>query len=128
MILTREFFHKQLTEMLIDGDTYKKFERDPTTQYEEELKVLVELGYSTGVLSNKGIKYLVPSSSRILTIYTLPNIHKDIQCPPGRSIVNGIGSITSRMEQYLDLFLQKSVVQTRAYLRDTKNLCSFYRK
>lgn len=108
--------------MLSDEETYRKLERDPTPQYEEEFKVLDETGYQTRVLSIKEKRYLVQSSSRIPTIYTLPIIHKDINHPPARPIVNGIGSITSWMGQYLDQFLQKSVTQTKAYLRDTKNL------
>lgn len=122
VILLKEFYHNQLTEMLTNGKTYKKLERDPTVQYEEELRLLVETEYQTRVLSNKERKYLVPSSSHIPKIYTLPKIHKDVQCPPARPIVNGIGSVTSRMGQYLDQLLQKNVVQTKAYRRVTKNL------
>lgn len=91
----------------MDEDTYKKLERDPTTQYEGELKVLVELAYSTGVLSNKEKKYLTPSGSSIPTIYTLPKIHKDIQCPPGRPIGNEIGSIASQMGQFFFIFTEE---------------------
>ena len=65
---------------------------------------------------------MTPSSVRIPTIYTLPKIHKDPLNPPARPIVNGIGSVTSRLGQYLDQFLQGSVQKTRAYLKDTKDL------
>lgn len=42
--------------------------------------------------------------------------------PHLRPIVNGIDSVTSRLGQYLDIFLQKSVTTTKAYLKDTKSL------
>lgn len=35
--------------------------------------------------------------------------------------MNSIGSISSRVSQYLDKFLQMSVANTRAYLKNTKN-------
>lgn len=42
--------------------------------------------------------------------------------PPGRPIINGIQSITLRLGEYVDKFIQPLVPQTRAYLRDTKHL------
>lgn len=77
VILSKVFYNSQLTEMLSDEETYKKLERGPTLQYGEELRRPVETGYHTGVLSNKEMKFLVPSSNHILTIYTLPKIHKN---------------------------------------------------
>lgn len=48
ILLSKDFYHNQLTEMLSDGETYTKFDRDPTSQYREELETLVEPGYQTG--------------------------------------------------------------------------------
>ena len=125
VILKKDFYLNQLQEMLEDSDTYNKLEKDPSNQYEENLKCLVEMGYRKGVLTSREKKYLVPSSNRTPTIYTLPKIHKDTLNPPGRPIVNGIGSITSRLGEYLDVFLQQSVVNTKAYLKDTKSLLQY---
>lgn len=97
VIMTKDFYHDQISEMLSDSETYRKLDRDPTSQYREELEILVDLGYRTGVLSNKERKYLVPSSSCIPTIYTLPKIPKDSLHPPARPIVNGIGVVMSSM-------------------------------
>ncbi|XP_040183666.1 uncharacterized protein LOC120916795 [Rana temporaria] len=49
-------------------------------------------------------------------------IHKSKDQPPGRPIVNGIESLTSRMGQYIDFFIQPPVQNTRAYLKDTKHI------
>lgn len=35
--------------------------------------------------------------------------------------MNSIGSVTARLGQYLDTFLQTSVLNTKAYLKDTKS-------
>lgn len=120
--MSKEYYTDQLEELLSDTETYAKLERDPTPQYREETEALINCGYQSHVLSVKEKKFLIPSSSQIPTIYTLPKIHKDPTNPPPRPIVNGIGSVTSRLGQYLDTFLQKSVVDTKAYLKDTKSL------
>lgn len=65
--------------------------------------------------------FLTPSFCCIPTNYTLPKVHKDAVNPPARPIVNIIGSVTARLGQYLDKFLQTSVVNTRAYLKDTRS-------
>lgn len=55
-------------------------------------------------------------------IYTLPKVHTNSMFPPARPIVNSIGAVTMILGQYLDTFLQASVLRTKAYLKDTKNL------
>lgn len=102
--------------------THKKLEKDTTIQYNNELTALVEFGYRSRVLTMKEKKYFAPSCTSIPIIYTIPKIHKDPLNPPARPIVNGIQSVTSWMGQHLDCFLQKSVIGTKAYLRDTKNI------
>lgn len=39
--------------MLSDSETYRTLDRDPTSKYRDELEILVDLGYKTGILSNK---------------------------------------------------------------------------
>lgn len=56
------------------------------------------------ILSKKA-EYLNPTSYHTPVIYFLPKIHKDINNPPGRPIVNGVDSLSSRLGQYLDIFL-----------------------
>lgn len=121
VLLSKEFYHGQIMDMLSDEATYRTLDKDPTQAYRDQLKVLVDLGSNTGVLSDKEKRFLLPSSSQIPTLYTLPKVHKDLENPPARPIVNSIDPVSSRMGQYLDQFLQKSVVSTRSYLRDTKN-------
>lgn len=108
--------------MLSDESTYVKFSSDPTFAYQKDLQRLVDLGFSKKVLNKKENKFLAPSFCRIPTIYTLPKVHKDPKNSPARPIVNSIGSVTARLGQYLDTFLQASVLRTKAYLKDTKNL------
>ena len=122
VILNKAFYHGQISDMLADKSTYSLLEQDPSHAYRQQLHVLVKKGSKLGVLTVKEQNYLTPASSKVPTIYTLPKIHKDPLNPPARPIVNSIDSVSSRMGQYLDTFLQKSVRTTKSYLKDTKDL------
>lgn len=102
--MDKTFYHKQLSDMLGYWSTYERLTTDPTDKYKEQLNSLVEWGYAINVLNLREKRYLVPSACRIPVIYTLPKIHKDAKLPPARPIVNGIGSITGRLGEYLDKF------------------------
>lgn len=64
---------------------------------------------------------MVSVAPRIPTMYYLPKIHKDINCPPGCPIISGIDSITARIGKYIDYHLQPVVKKTPSYLKDTKD-------
>lgn len=51
----------------------------------------------------------------------MPRIHKNPTCPPGRPIVSGINSITSRIGKYIDFYLQPIVSKTPSFLKDTSS-------
>lgn len=52
-------------------------------------------------------------------IYYLPKVHKNPSAPPGRPIVSGLGSLTARLGEYVDTFLQPLVVKLPSYLKDS---------
>lgn len=80
------------------------------------------LPYGTNVNNPKEKRYLNPSTCRIPVIYTLPKIHRNPLIPSACPIINGIGSVTSRLGEYLDKFLQPNVRATKAYLKDTTDI------
>lgn len=119
VVLDKSYYHSQLQEMLNDGNTYSLLSGDPNKQYRTELRNLVDYGYYMRIINKKEKQFLCPSFNRTPTIYTVPKMHKHLTLPPGRPIVNGIESVTARVGQYLDHFLQGSVITTKAYLKDT---------
>lgn len=52
-------------------------------------------------------------------MYYLPKVHKNATQPPGRPIVSGIDSVTSRVGRYIDFHLQPLVQSVPSYLKDT---------
>lgn len=119
VIQSKEQYLQELK--LQDEDTYVKLLGNPTREFKKQLESVVNLGIKKEILNKKESKYLIPESCRIPIIYTIPKTHKNHEQSLGRPIVNGIGSLTSRMEEYIDYFLQPAVQNTRAYLKDTKH-------
>lgn len=109
-------------KLLGNYNTYCMLSNNPVFKWKKELELVVNLGLKKGILNKKEAKYLVPEACRTPIIYALPKIHKDRTDPPLRPIVNGIESITARMAEYIDKYLQPAVQSTKAYLRDTKEI------
>lgn len=122
VLLSKESYISELNQQLNDTTTYLRLKGDPLARFKKELLVLLEDGKQKGILTNKEYKYLALSNPKTPYIYQLPKIHKNSEKPPGRPIVSGILSITSRLGQYVDTYLQPLVVQLPAYLRDSNQL------
>lgn len=110
VILDKTDYLSEITHLLSDRDTYQILNKDPMLAYKDELHLLIEEGKATNVLTKKEAAYLDSLFCRTPIIYSLPKIHKDSTNPPGWPIVNGIDSISSRVGQYIDSFLQPLVL------------------
>lgn len=56
------------------------------------------------------------------TCYALLKVHKNLQNPPGRPIVSGIGHHTEKASTYVDSQLRPHVIGLPSYLKDTLKL------
>lgn len=101
---------------------------NPIFEWRKELEQVVHLRLKREVLDKKEARYLIPEACRTPIIYAQPKIHKDKIDPPLRPIVNGIKSITARLGQYIDRYLQPAVQKNRAYLKDTKDMLNLLEK
>lgn len=70
-------------------------------------------GYRKGVINEKERDFLIPLAPKTPIIYYIPKVHKNPIKPPGRPIVSGIDSLTSRVGKYVDHFLQPAVTKTQ---------------
>lgn len=80
---------------------------------------LIDWGHSQAILNEKEKSFLVPSGTRTPIIYYLPKVHKNLVCTPGWPIVSSIDSITSRVDNYINTFLQPLVKDMPSYIRVT---------
>lgn len=117
-----------MNRILNDEDTYQPLNADPSKLYKERLELIVQQGMENKLLNKREAKYLVPMVSKIPVIYYLPKVHKNSVEPPGRPIVSGIESLTSRLGEYIDLHLQPLVRKTDAYLKDTKHILQLLKR
>ena len=122
VILKRADYYGEIDRLLSATDTYLPLSGDPLGKLKLELSLWVEDGKVQSILTEKGAHYLVPKVPRTPVLYIVPKIHKNKTHPPGRPIISGIGSLYSRVGEYLDFFLQPLVVQGKAYLKDSKEL------
>lgn len=111
-----------MLQLLDDKETYSTLPNNPIFKWRKELEQIVHLGLKKSILDKKEAKYLIPEACRTPIIYALPKVHKDKKDPPFRPIVNSIESMTARIGQYIDRYLQPAVQKTRAYLKDSKQM------
>lgn len=122
VVLSKVQYKETMNKLLEDRDTYALLPSNPIFKCRKALEQVIHLGLKKNILNKKEAKYLIPESCRTPVLYSMPKIHKDNMNPPPRPIVNGIDSLTARIGQYLDNYLQPVVKQTTAYLRDTKQV------
>lgn len=89
--------------------------------YKKILVDLVDTGSQLGILDKKEKHFLIPVAPRISIIYYLPKVHKSVTQPPGRPIISGINSVTSRIGKYIDYYLQPIVKSIPSFLKDTRD-------
>ncbi|XP_075438932.1 uncharacterized protein LOC142481350 [Ascaphus truei] len=117
-----EYYKGEAERILSDDITYARLKTNPHKEFCIEFLTLLDKGSTTGVLNEKEYDYLNIKFPVMPIFYFLPKIHKDIKAPPGRPIISGIGSLTLRLSEYIDGFLQPYVAEMRSYLRDTTQI------
>uniref|UniRef100_A0A8C5N036 Uncharacterized protein n=1 Tax=Leptobrachium leishanense TaxID=445787 RepID=A0A8C5N036_9ANUR len=122
VIMTADYYREEAEKILGDVTTYKKLNKNPTKDIQTKFDEYLERGHVLGILNNHEYKYLKVEHPRTPVFYFLPKIHKDPINPPGRPIISGVGSVSSRVSEYLDHQLQPYVVNTAAHLKDTTEI------
>ncbi len=102
-----------------DQRYYCKLDEDPTKEYTDKVKTLIQEMSEDGHLKKDAAKYLTPENPRTARFYHQPKIHKSSVPVPGRPIVSSCGTPTERISEYVDFLLQPLVALTPPYLTDT---------
>ncbi|KAJ1120847.1 hypothetical protein NDU88_008996 [Pleurodeles waltl] len=77
-----------------------------------------------GLICQKEYELLTPDYTRVLIIYGLPKVHKDVKDPSLRPIVSMIGSAIEPLSKYVDPLLKPLVSQLLSYIFDTGHFIS----
>lgn len=125
VIQIREQYIREANNILLDTKYYHLLTHGPTRSHCLEYSDLITTAFQNNVITKKERNFLMPNNPVTPLYYHLPKIHKSLTNPPGRPIIAGIGSLTSPLSEYIDIFLQKHVINLNSYLRDSAslNLC-----
>ncbi|KAJ1088372.1 hypothetical protein NDU88_001529 [Pleurodeles waltl] len=110
---------------LMDTNTYKPLETDPTEDLNKEMKNMVAK-YRTLNLIDDTADILVHPKPRPGRFYMLPKIHK--MNNPGRPIISGNDTATERLSLFVDLHLQPIVQQLPSFVKDTSHFLQIIEK
>lgn len=113
---------KEAKNILYDTRYYEILTNDPSKSHFAEYTALIQSTYESHVITKKELEFLTPSNPVMPIYYHLPKVHKTLTNPPGRPIIAGIGSLTSSLSEYIDLFLQRYVTNLDSYLKDSATL------
>lgn len=122
VILDIEKYDKEMLHLLNDPTTYRKLPLNSTMKYKSELERLILEVKGKSIINEREFTYLNIRHSCIPVICYLPKVHKNLENLPGRPIISGINSLTSRVSAYIDLFLQKYVQMMQSYSRAGQQL------
>ena len=103
---------------LADPQTYKRLNENITSKLKEIITTKLESLYRNGFLLNNWYQFCKPPANhRTSKLYFLKKIHKN---PMGiRPIVSSCESITERISQFVDRWLQPYVQRLPSYVKDT---------
>ncbi|CAJ0942415.1 unnamed protein product [Ranitomeya imitator] len=127
VVMDRQYYVEEIRSQLSDSNTYLQIPHDPTSDITKIICTLSHRFCTLGVIDKKLGDFLVNSYPVCPVLYTLPKIHKDLTCPPGRPIVASTGSLLSPLAMVLEKILSPLLCHIPSYLRDTSHFLSAIR-
>lgn len=121
VILNISDYIEEAQKQLTNTDAYELLNKNPTQDFNDEIKEYIEFKGPEEDLSIKTIKSLTPEEPRTPVFYLLPKVHKPARPPPGRPIVSSYGSPTERISAFVDEQLQPLVTKLPSYIKDTND-------
>ena len=62
--------------------------------------------------------------NHVLQLFMLPNVHKNVDNPPGRPIVSGIGTLSEPLSKFIDFLIKPySPIICKHYLTSRQSEC-----
>ncbi|CAJ0947764.1 unnamed protein product [Ranitomeya imitator] len=98
---------------------YTKLDRDPTSNIQTKIGIILQKYSIQGILDSKTIEFLTKSNPVIPVFYILPKVHKSMQNLPGRPIVASTESVLSPLSIFLEKILTPLISNTPSFLLDT---------
>ena len=120
VIHDKQYYVKEGERQLHNDYFYE--ETDLTGEVIHRVNLYVNNMSQRGQISQNTSKYLTTDIYRTQQFYLLPNIHKDINNPPGRPIVSGSRGSTEKISQFVHHFIGPLVPLSESYIRDSTHM------
>lgn len=122
VLMTHTQYQSMFLTILNNPNWYQPISPTLTYTFASEIRDFCTGAFLEGLIDRDTLKFLVPKLPRTPTFYSLPKTHKNVQNPPDRRIVSGIGSLTDNASKFVDAFLVPHVRSLPSYIRDTTDL------
>jgi hypothetical protein len=103
--MDRAEYIRKMEEKLSDATTYKRLEKDPTKEIEEELAKQLKKIKDENQMDIKTFYRRSPTKTKIPRMYGQPKIHK--QDHPLREIVDSTGSVAKETDKFISKIIKK---------------------
>ncbi|CAJ0966395.1 unnamed protein product [Ranitomeya imitator] len=119
VVMDKSFYVSEVRRQLADTTTYKKIQNDPTHAIRQKITRIVDKHLQLKTIDNKTKTYLINNHPVTPVLYILPQIHKNLQNPPGRPIVASTNSILNPLSIFLEKLLTPYTRVTKSFILDT---------
>ena len=119
VVLDTKTYEDKVNDLLSDGKTYSKLNKDPTTTYKNKLLKLLKELKDKGSIDQFLYDKLRPVASVVPCIYGLPKVHK--ANIPVRPIVSSIGSVCYNLARFLADLLSPLVGKSPHHIQNSQD-------
>jgi len=123
VILDKNDYVNQMTNILKDGNTYKILRTNPLRKISNKVDSLIKSWFDNKIVDESTYKRMKCTNGNLPRCYGLPKIHKPGH--PLRIIVSSVGSPLYELAKFLDDVLRGSLCRPASFIKDS---WSFVRK
>lgn len=122
VLLNVKDYELEINRQLDNTLFYKKLKSNPTETFKKEIHDVLQCLFERGEINKNELDFMKVDHPITPVIYTLPKIHKNIENPPGRPIISGIGSLTEKISTFIDSFLRPHVMTLPSFVKDSMDM------
>uniref|UniRef100_A0A8C5M182 Reverse transcriptase n=1 Tax=Leptobrachium leishanense TaxID=445787 RepID=A0A8C5M182_9ANUR len=119
VIMNSKDYMKEIQRQLSDSETYRRLDRDPTSEIVVRISTLVQDALENQIIDVGLSKFLIKQYPLTPVMYVLPKVHKSLITPPGRPIVSAVDSVFSPLSIFLDKVARPYLQRIASFILDT---------
>ncbi|KAM4034466.1 uncharacterized protein ACNLHF_021098 [Anomaloglossus baeobatrachus] len=121
VIMDKKDYVQEIKSQLSNTAVYEKLNGDLVFDISKKLLNIINRYLELKIIDEKMANFLLKKHPITPILYTLPKVHKSLQCPPGRPIVALADSILAAPAIVLEKILTPLTKSAPSYLLDTSH-------